>query len=148
MLYDGGIASEKECMMSGFETVTYELGRLTGMSVRSAEKIAEMTRQLIEGGVLVKEDGRGNGWILVDDLRNRRMPDEVEGYVFSDKGHAFLFWWGLGELPDYRIVLECDPLVEANIVFGEEGVVTIEDAVVEERAGDVAGVRRLRVVPD
>lgn len=131
-------------MSDGTEGIAYELGRVTAQPVKSEKTVAavaEMAQRLVAMGVLVEEDGRGNGWIVIDDLRQRRMPDDLDGYVFADKGHAFLFWWGLGEPDSYRLILECNPRVEAEIVFGEEGVLEIGDAEVRRDPP------RLRVVP-
>jgi len=118
-------------MSKGMESVVYELGRKMSNPLWSPDTVQEMVDQLIETEVLIDEDGRGNGWVLEDGRGNRRMPGDTDK-VFEDKGSAFLFWWGLGEPDGHRLVVYCDPRVEADEVFPSEGIMTIEDAIVEQ----------------
>lgn len=129
-------------MSKSKESVIYELGRLLGQSVHSPERVSAMVDELIEAGVLIDEDGRGNGWVVLDGQGHRAQPLGVDK-VWEDKGSAFLYWWGLGEPEGYQLVVYADPRVEADIVFDEEGIETAEDAIVEHER-----VAQLRVVHD
>lgn len=130
-------------MSKGMELVIYELGRKLSKPVYSPEEVDGMIGLLVDTEVLIDEDGRGNGWVVEDGHGNRKMPGGTDK-VFEDKGSAFLFWWGLGEPDGYRMVVYCNPRAEADVVFPQEGILTIEDALMEHE--EMAS--KIRSVPD
>ena len=143
-------------MSKGMESTIYELGRILSMSGWSPEtvwnrnllrvdshwRIKKMVGQLIRSEVFVDEDGRGNGWVVVDESGVSAMPPGCMKKVFEDKGSAFVFWWGLGEPDGYQLVLRCNPRIEADTVFPEENILTIEDAIIEQETRSPLSVVR------
>jgi len=129
-------------MSKGMESTIYELGRILSKSVWSPEIVKKMVGQLIKSEVFVDEDGRGSGWAVVDERGVSVMPPGCIEKVFEDKGSAFLFWWGLGEPDGHQLVLKCNPRIEADIVFPEENILTIEDAIIEQETRSFLNVVR------
>lgn len=106
------------------EDIVYEIGILESAKIKCADAIAKidsMVDELVRRGVLVENDGCGNGWNVVMDGGIGMLPSHARGYVFSEKGYAFLYWLSVGRDRDVRLVCISSPLKEEERISHYKG---------------------------
>lgn len=93
-------------------------GVKTGKS-RQVELLDEMERR----GLLIDDDGRGNGWrVLVDGVN----PLSRKEKIFKMKGHAWLFWFGMGAHSQGKVVAVSDPKIDLR-EMEKDGPVEVDE---------------------
>jgi len=102
--------------------VSYDLGVLMEerVSHREVGEIERLTADLASMGVLVEDDGCGNGWRLLDMDGISLMPPDADskGLLFEDKGCAWVYWAAMGKPCGARLYSISDPVAEEEDARG------------------------------
>ena len=126
------------------EELVYNLGGLSKMPLKSVEVEDEMSsvvEKMKERGVLTECDAKGNGWRVLSETAQIAMPPGTNGFVFSEKGYAFLYWLSSGREYGAKLISVSDPTVE-EAAISDGGPVEVDDVYV------VKHPPKLEIVPN
>jgi len=110
----------------------YVMGQLWAARAKpgASERMDELLAQAVAAGLLRDHDGRGNGYSVTGD-GGTLMPGAATRMVFADKGHAFLYWLGLGRPEHAILVCISDPFREEELVFARPAIINGDGSVQE-----------------
>jgi hypothetical protein len=102
------------------EQLVYWLG-MQARADRSSNHTMSGLDEALQRGLLLKEDGRGNGVALYE-----RGGGPVMTYVFRELGHAWSFWVGMGspQWGELRVVYDPRSMTMGRI--GSEAFVRVD----------------------